>query len=383
MNKDNLKNLFKNRVLLRLLFFVFLSITLSYILRVLSINGYISWNLGYSDVGHFYYVVKHLVPYISVNIEYPSLIGIVIYFASRFDLVYHMLFHYAIFLVCALISTIYLSKLSEKLKTPHKNLVIFWACSITFLLFSFYNWDIIAVMFSILALFYYKERKDIIATIFVGLGCATKLYPVLFLLPVLLNRKFIDWLKIFAIFITTFVLVNIYFVLKNFQGWFYFYQFNNARSPNLDSIWGIIYRLFPKFSISSINLTTLILLASSYFILCIFFRKKDFILLSFAATILFILFNKVFSPQYILWLLPFIALYGIPISQFMLLELSNLIVLYLALTYILITGITELLYLLDIFVCIRFIALILVLVITIMKLTKSKNVETEENYVNI
>jgi uncharacterized membrane protein len=376
-------NILKDKVFTRLLIIAFISYTLSFIIKVLAVKGIIPWNIGYSDTACYFFEVNHKIPYFTFDMGYPVIIGALVYLASRFNLAFYLTFHYIVFLFCLVVSTFYLYKLSIKMKTPSKYLFIFWAFSISFFLFSFFNWDIIAVMFSLMALYYYKEQKDVLATIFAGLGFATKIYPILFLFPVLLNKKFLDWLKIGIIFVLTYLVTNIYFIIRSFSGWYYFYQANNLREPNPDSIWGIIYRLFPKFSISSINLTTLILLASSYFILCILFRKKDFILLSFAATILFILFNKVFSPQYILWILPFLALYGSNIILFRALEFTNLIVLICICTYLLISANIELLALMDIFVYLREIAIIWMLVMLINQIAKSKNIEYKENLISI
>jgi len=218
-----------------------------------------------------------------------------------------------------------------------------------------------------------KERKDILATIFISFGFVTKVYPVLFILPVLLDRKFIDWIKFGLIFVSVYFFTNIYFILRAFQGWYYFYNLNRLRAPNIDSFWGIIHRIFPYCSINSINLTTLLLLVVSYLIICLIFRKKDFLILSFCGVILFVLFNKVFSPQYVLWLLPFIALYGSNLFLFYLMEITNLVVFFSILTYSIKSDTITVLAIMDSFVYIREIAIIGILVLLLIKVSDKSN----------
>jgi uncharacterized membrane protein len=373
MNGNIFKNLSKDKVLSRLLIIVFVSITFSFIFRLLTINGFIPLNIGYSDVNLFYFKLNHLIPYININIEYPVIIGLIMFFASRFNFVYYLIFHYAVFLVCGTISTIYLYKLIVKLNINIKNIFIYWAFTSSFFLFSYYNWDIVAVMFSILAIYHYYKNNDIIATIFVGLGCATKLYPALFILPIILNRRCFDAIKIITVFIATLFVTNIYFIIRNFNGWYYFYQFNNLRKPNPDSIWGIVIRLFPNMTVKSINLISLIFFLVTYITLCLLFRKKGFILLFFAITMLFIIFNKVFSPQYIIWILPFLVIYSIPVLQFKLLELSNLIVLFMIVGYILLSVNVTSYLILDSLILIRHIIFIWIFILIVNKLRKNSN----------
>lgn len=330
----------KQDILKYLLITVFISTTLCFAIKYMGVSGIIPWEFGYSDTTGYALtkgqknVFLPGMPYIDKPLEYPVIMGMTIYLASRFGLGFYLFSHYIIFLLCALISTKYLYKLATLLNTKKKYLFIFWALAPSMLWFVYFNWDIIAVTFSILALYYYKEKKDILATIFLSLGFATKMYPILFLFPLLMHRKFASWIKLGITFVLTFIAVNIYFMINNFQTWSFIYGFHSLREPNIDSIWAVIMNFLPGLSIQSVNLITLLLFASIYLYINIKFRKKDFIFLSFLSLMLFLITNKVFSPQFTIWLLPFFALYGVKYIPFYTFELSNILVLFTTLTHI-------------------------------------------------
>jgi uncharacterized membrane protein len=325
----------KEDALKYLLIAVFISFTFCFIIKLLAIYNVVPWKIGYSDVNGWHKkAFEPGMPYIDKGVEYPVVIGLVMYAASRFGLNYYFFFHYALLLACTLISTKYLYRLSQKLNTSRKALFIFWALAPSMLWFSYFNWDIIAVMFSILALYYYKEKRDVLATVFLSLGFATKMYPLFILFPVLLHRRFKDWFKLCSVFVGTFLVTNIYFILRNFSKWFWVYSFNTAREPNVDSIWHLIMNLFPNLTIPAVNMITLLLFAFIYLYVNIKFRKKGFIVMSFFSILLFLLTNKVFSPQYLLWLIPFLALIPTGKGTFYGLELSNMFVLFFTLPYL-------------------------------------------------
>ncbi|MBD3164667.1 DUF2029 domain-containing protein [Candidatus Woesearchaeota archaeon] len=325
----------KKDILKYLIITVIFSVSFCFIVKYLGIKKIIPWNIGYSDLGPWSNkAFEKGFPYADKFVEYPVIIGITMHLASRLGGNFYLYFHYIIFLACAIISTIYLYKLSEIMGTNKKYLFIFWALAPSLLWFSFYNWDIIAVMFSILAVYYYKERKDILAAIFLSLGFSTKMYPVLFLFPVLLHRRFKDWIRIGMAFLGTFLAVNAYFMINNFTMWYGIYGFHSQRMPNPDSIWWIIMQFIPSLNVETVNTLTLIIFASGYLIVNFKFRKKGFIFASFMSVFLFLLVNKVFSPQYLLWLLPFFALFGLNMIAFYLMEFLNLAVLFSTLIHI-------------------------------------------------
>jgi len=205
------------------------------------------------------------------------------------------------------------------------------------LAFLVYNWDIMPVLFVAVAFYLITQGRDRLASMSLALGFSCKFYPVMYLLPLLLRQRRISaWIEIIAVFAMTALAINIFFMLSNFDGWYHFFSFNSLRPPNPDSIWGVVYFWFPQLSASQINVLSLLLFATSSAILMWKPRDESTIKLCFILTLIFLLSNKVFSPQFILWLLPFLTLLpagGIGRRLFYALELSNLAVLFIFLTW--------------------------------------------------
>ncbi|MBI3114647.1 MAG: hypothetical protein HYZ07_01670, partial [Candidatus Harrisonbacteria bacterium] len=82
---------------------------------------------------------------------------------------------------------------------------------------------------------------------------------------------------------------------------------------------------FRGLDVAGINALSLTLFVGAYAWVMARFRKAPMLQLCFAATLLFLITNKIFSPQYVLWLLPFFVLLpAIRSWQFYLLEGANL-----------------------------------------------------------
>jgi uncharacterized membrane protein len=113
----------------------------------------------------------------------------------------------------------------------------------------------------------------------------------------------------------TFAFVNLPFVIINAKGWWATYAFHSRRGPNYDSIWAL---RFPTMTAERLNLVTGALTAA-VFVIALGYgwwrarREGDYPVLQVAAAMLagFLLWNKVHSPQYTLWILPFFALLSV------------------------------------------------------------------------
>jgi uncharacterized membrane protein len=143
-----------------------------------------------------------------------------------------------------------------------------------------------------------------------------------------------EWLRITGVFAGTALIVNGPFMLLNWAGWYHFISFNSQRDPNVDSIWGVLSAAAPQLTAAQINATSLVLFAAGYLFVLWRFRHESAVRLCFLAVLLFLLFNKVFSPQYTLWLLPFFVL--LPMRRkwvlFYGLEISNVLA-YVTISY--------------------------------------------------
>jgi len=180
------------------------------------------------------------------------------------------------------------------------------------------NWDLIAVGLAAVALFAWARNRPIVAGIFIGLGTAAKLYPALLLVALVLlcwrAGKMKQWALAMAGAAGGWLAVNLPFMIQNWHSWTYFYTFNENRGADWGSLWLFLEYspLHMSFSPSDINVLFAVLLAGS----CVAIGLVAWLArvrprlaqVAFLAASAFILFNKVYSPQYVLWLIPLAVL---------------------------------------------------------------------------
>jgi|GEM_PF-691354 len=304
---------------------VLLVVLLSFLLKYAAV-GPLS-PLGYTDVRDFY-IPDGGVPYAAVSFEYPVVIALFVYTMSVLggSLTGYFLLS-SLGLAAAALLCAHLLFLTAKGRRIESRAIPFFACSLSLLFFTIYNWDMLALLFTAMALYFADKRKDALASASLALGFCTKLFPALFLLPLLMRRKWMGGIKIICTFVAVFLALNIYFIAASFNGWSYQFTTHSSRGPNIDSVWGIIGLGFPGFS-AQISIISFAMLGAAYILLNFRLRRSDYVQACLASLLVFLLFNKVFSPQYAIWLLPFFVLFA-PLRRrdFYLLEASNIAVL--------------------------------------------------------
>jgi uncharacterized membrane protein len=197
---------------------------------------------------------------------------------------------------------------------------LYFALAPTLLIYGFMNWDLLAVAFATAATLAYLNRRDVWAGALLGLGAAAKIYPALLLLPFVLGR-FRDRQPDRGIHLAwagagAWVAVNLPFVLAAPKSWWEFFRFNAARPADWDSVWFIACnRITGNLYCGNtrlINVASAVLFVAASVLLYRLRRRvvPDFPRWTFGFAILvaFLLTNKVYSPQYGLWLLPWFAL---------------------------------------------------------------------------
>ena len=193
---------------------------------------------------------------------------------------------------------------------------LFWSAAPALILYSFHNWDLIVVAAAVAGFWFWSRGSPIWAAVMFGLGACLKMYPIMFLAPLFLENLMAgDRRAAFRSFfagVGTLALVNLPFALANFDGWIATYTFHSQRTANFDSIW---YLGVPEWTPDQLNLATAVLtLVTGICVLGVGWfqgRKRGFYpMLQVSAAMLatFLLWNKVHSPQYTLWLLPFFVL---------------------------------------------------------------------------
>lgn len=178
------------------------------------------------------------------------------------------------------------------------------------------NWDLVAVAAVAGALWAWSRGRPVLAGVLVGVGAATKLYP-LFLLGALLvvclrRRRLGAFAATTAAAAVTWLLVNLPPMLYGFAQWKVFWTFNDERGADLGSVWLVWQQSGHQVSASGINLASWIWFGA----VCVAVlalgllapRTPRIPQLAFLIVVGFLMVNKVYSPQYVLWLLPLAVL---------------------------------------------------------------------------
>lgn len=190
---------------------------------------------------------------------------------------------------------------------------------------AFTNWDLIPIALTAAAMLAWVRNKPVLAGVLFGLGTAAKLYPVLLLGPLLIlclrAGKMREWTRTAVATAAVWLVVNVPVMLAFPAGWYEFIRLNSERPPEYDS-WYFIYATLTGSTIwdkapgasspSLVNLLSLVLFALACLVIGWFGlsvqRRPRFAQLAFLVIAAFLLTNKVWSPQYSLWLLPLAVL---------------------------------------------------------------------------
>ncbi len=175
------------------------------------------------------------------------------------------------------------------------------------------NWDLLAVACVAGALFAHSRDRPGWVGFAIGLGTALKLYP-LFLLGGLLvvwgrERRWGHLVTALGTGVSTWAVLNVPAYLSGAHEWKVFWIFNAHRKADLGSVWLVAEQMF-NFTATAhtINVVSWIFFG----IWCAGVAALGFAAprtprlaqLGFLIVLGFLLVNKVYSPQYALWLLP-------------------------------------------------------------------------------
>jgi uncharacterized membrane protein len=203
---------------------------------------------------------------------------------------------------------------------------LLFAAAPTLAVYAFVNWDLLAVALATLGTLAFLDRRDVAAGLLLGVGAAAKLYPALLVVPFAAERLrhgetdraiHLAWAASAA-----WIGLNLPFAVGAFGSWKEFFDLNATRGADWDSLWfSGCHRLFADpfwssrpgcGSVGPINLLSLVVFVGA--VALAWWRRArrapDFPrwTLGFPLVALFLLTNKVYSPQYSLWLLPWFAL---------------------------------------------------------------------------
>ncbi|TDD68547.1 DUF2029 domain-containing protein [Actinomadura darangshiensis] len=209
------------------------------------------------------------------------------------------------------------------------------ALSPALLLTAYINWDLLAVALSALALAAWSARRPALAGALLGLAIAAKFYPLLFLGPlVLLCVRAGRWgamARMLAGTAGAWLLVNVPVMVFAWDGWKEFYTFSQERGIDWGSIFFVLQNHGldgPASDTDELNLLgtgTFLVLAAGIAVLALAApRRPRLPQLMFLVLVAFMLPNKVWSPQYVLWLLPLAVLARPKLPAFVVWQLGEI-----------------------------------------------------------
>ena len=328
----------------------------------------------YTDVFALYYAERlneGETPYLDHPVEYPVVIGAVMHVAAEVVTVFEQdkrARHFydvtwAILTACALIVVGTTAKLAGR-RRPWDAAI--FALSPLLVLHGTTNWDLVAMALAGLGLLQWSRRRPLAAGVLLGLATATKLYPVLFLVPLAAlcwrARRMRAWAVMAVALVVTPVLISLPVYLtspsyadiggqqtavassplerlgdeglaalgphvevvgpdgaavEGVNAAYRFFELNTTRPADWDSMWRVVEKLlghpldqglapgeaparlnavaFLAFALCLVGIVLLTLKAP---------RRPRVAQLLFLTVLAFLLTNKVWSPQFSLWLVP-------------------------------------------------------------------------------
>lgn len=297
------------------------------IVHGITLNHYRYWafqHMAYSDIFALYKnhsLFNHALPYITTPIEYPVLMGVVMWIAG--------LATTALGFFTATTILIWISALFLHRWLVEWNPKTAWAFALTPMLLTYglLNWDVMGIALMMWAIrLYHQKRYDSSAVMF-AVAVFFKLFPV-FYLPFIAAQLWRDGSRrqlgrMVALFSGASMVINLPFAVTNWANWSLFFNYNASRSVSSD-IWNNLW-----VHISSVPMVDLIsltaVLATLVWTLGIVQRGGSVYHAAALLFAVFLLVNKVFSPQYMLWLFAYAALADWPIWSLGLLSLSGVI----------------------------------------------------------
>ena len=282
----------------------------------------------YTDIYPLYYgegLADGKVPYTGHPVEYPVLIGGAMQAAAWlvrnvssgirgrefFDVTVAML------AVCAVVGVIATARAAGPDRRAQALMV---ALSPALILSAFINWDLIALVLTALGIAAWAARRGVWAGVLLGLAVAAKFYPLVVFGPLLLlclrAGQLREFAKTLAAGVLAWLAVDLPVMIIAPSGWAYFFSFSKNRGAD----WGSIWYLFEHFNVpvlGNAGLSALNEMSAAFFaVACVAIavlalaapRRPRLPQLCFLVLAAFLMTNKVWSPQYVIWLVPLAVL---------------------------------------------------------------------------
>jgi uncharacterized membrane protein len=196
---------------------------------------------------------------------------------------------------------------------------LYFALAPTLAIYATLNLDLLPVALATGGTVAYLRRRDVTSGVLLGLGAAAKLYPALLVIPFVVGRFrghepdraiYLVWAAAGA-----WIAVNLPFALAGTSGWLEFFSYNTSRPADWDSLWFVVCEQATGMGCTNTRLVNLgsfaLFLGWVAIVWTIKGRRQPGFprwALGFPILVIFLLTNKVYSPQYSVWLLPWFGL---------------------------------------------------------------------------
>jgi uncharacterized membrane protein len=283
----------------------------------------------YTDIYPLYYgeqLAAGKTPYIGHPVEYPVLIGWAMQFVAWivrpisdpslrgrefFDVTVILL---VLFAIAGTLATAYLAGRSRRW------IALTVALSPGLIFGAFINWDLIAMGLVALGMAAWAGRRHVLAGVLLGLAVATKFYPLIFFGPLLLLCLRAGRLRAFSVTFASaalaWLVLNVPVMIAAPSGWARFYWMSETRPADWGSVWYFFETEQWPF-VGSVQHGGLNLLSLALFLVgCVLIgllilaapRRPRVPQVLFLILAVFLIVNKVWSPQYVIWLVPLVVL---------------------------------------------------------------------------
>ncbi|MDQ1466107.1 MAG: hypothetical protein QOH10_522 [Actinomycetota bacterium] len=189
-----------------------------------------------------------------------------------------------------------------------------------FVLYALHNWDLFAVVPAVAGVLAFDEGRDRWSGALIAVGACAKVFPAVFLPPLVARRVHDDGWRAALPLVTgagiTTIALNLPFIVGSGRGWAYPFRFQSRRSITWGTLWSVAGRLpavgrhLQIHTGATANALSLSALIVGVAVLCVLGARRQMsaVAIGAAATGIFLLVNKVYSPNYDLWLVPWLAL---------------------------------------------------------------------------
>jgi uncharacterized membrane protein len=282
----------------------------------------------YTDIYPLYYgegLSAGKVPYTGHPVEYPVLIGGAMQVAAWlvrnvslavrgrefFDVTALLL------AACAVVGVLATARAAGP---DRRGQALMVALSPALILNAFVNWDLIAFALTALGIAAWAARRTGWAGVLLGLAVATKFYPLVVFGPLFLlclrAGRLRDFARTLAAAVVGWLAVNLPVMIAAPSGWTYFYTFSKDRGADWGSIWYLLEHfnvpVLGNFQLSALNDMSALFFAAACVAITVLAlaapRRPRLPQLCFLVLAAFLMTNKVWSPQYVIWLVPLAVL---------------------------------------------------------------------------